>query len=166
MQTFLPFADFEQSVRALDTKRLGKQRVETLQVMRALTVEGYGWRHHPVAKMWTGHRASLMEYQDATCAEWERRGFADTCREKTLAVLAEPSLLMRRSLRTITGDDLAAYEAGDRQPPPWFGRDDLHASHRSNLLRKDPEFYGALFPDTPEHLEYVWPVSADGPRSS
>ena len=60
MQTFLPFADFARSAAALDTVRLGKQRVETLQVMRALTVPDYGWRHHPVVKMWRGHRPALM----------------------------------------------------------------------------------------------------------
>jgi hypothetical protein len=163
MQTFLPYADFERSARALDTKRLGKQRVETLQVMRALTVENYGWRHHPVAKMWRGHRPSLMVYQDATCTEWERRGFADTCREKTLAVLAIPSLLSRENLRVPVIDELLAYEAGQTPPPPWLGREDIHESHRSNLLRKDPEFYGELFPDTPADLDYVWPVPKDVP---
>lgn len=163
MQTFLPYADFERSARALDTKRLGKQRVETLQVMRALTVENYGWRHHPVAKMWRGHRPSLMVYQDATCTEWERRGFADTCREKTLAALAIPSLLSRENLRVPVIDELLAYEAGQTPPPPWLGREDIHESHRSNLLRKDPEFYGELFPDTPVDLDYVWPVPKDVP---
>ena len=43
VQTFLPYADFERSARALDRKRLGKQRVETIQVVRALTRPGYGW---------------------------------------------------------------------------------------------------------------------------
>jgi hypothetical protein len=163
MQTFLPYADFERSARSLDTKRLGKQRVETLQVMRALTVEDYGWRHHPVAKMWRGHRPSLMVYQDATCTEWERRGFADTCREKTLAVLALPSLLSRQSLSAPVIDELLAYEAGQTPPPPWLGREDIHESHRSNLLRKDPEFYGELFPDTRPDLDYVWPVPKGAP---
>jgi hypothetical protein len=157
MQTFLPFADFAESARVLDTKRLGKQRVETLQVMRALTVDGYGWRHHPVAKMWRGHRPSLMAYQDATCTEWERRGFADTCREKTLAVLAIPSLL------TPEVDDLLAYEAGATLPPPWLGREDIHESHRSNLVRKDPGIYSPLFPGTPPDLDYVWPVPREVP---
>jgi hypothetical protein len=47
MQTFLPYADFERSARSLDPRRLGKQRVECIQVVRGLTVPGYGWRHHP-----------------------------------------------------------------------------------------------------------------------
>jgi hypothetical protein len=36
MQTFLPVADFEDGARLLDSPRLGKQRVETLQILRAL----------------------------------------------------------------------------------------------------------------------------------
>ena len=47
MQTFLPYPDFSESAAHLDRKRLGKQRAETVQVLRALTVPGYGWRRHP-----------------------------------------------------------------------------------------------------------------------
>jgi len=36
MQTFVPFADLAESARVLDQKRLGKQRVETHQVLQAL----------------------------------------------------------------------------------------------------------------------------------
>ncbi|MFP3464126.1 pyrimidine dimer DNA glycosylase/endonuclease V [Leifsonia sp. SIMBA_070] len=52
VQTFLPYPSFARSVRVLDRARMGKQRVEALQVLRAITVPGYGWRNHPVAKMW------------------------------------------------------------------------------------------------------------------
>jgi len=51
MQTFLPYADFEAWARALDTKRLGKQRVETIQVVHGLVRPDYGWRHHPAVAM-------------------------------------------------------------------------------------------------------------------
>ncbi|MCW2903762.1 MAG: hypothetical protein JWO67_6027 [Streptosporangiaceae bacterium] len=50
MQTFLPYADFTATAQVLDPRRLGKQRVETLQVLRGLTVTGYGWRHHPAVR--------------------------------------------------------------------------------------------------------------------
>jgi hypothetical protein len=36
LQTFVPENTFEHSVRVLDRQRLGKQRVETLQIMKAL----------------------------------------------------------------------------------------------------------------------------------
>ena len=46
----------------LDPLRLGKQRVEALQILRALTVPGYGWRHHPAVKMWAGYEEALVRY--------------------------------------------------------------------------------------------------------
>jgi hypothetical protein len=53
--------------------------------------------------------------------------------------------------------------AGVRGPavaPPWLGDEQLHRSHQSNLIRKDPGFYRPLFPDVPPDLPYVWPVVA------
>ncbi len=46
--------------------------------------------------------------------------------------------------------------------PRWIGDDQVHLSHRSNLIRKDASFYGAIFPTTPGDLEYVWPGSGVG----
>src|SRR3954467_500955 len=54
MQTFLPVADFAGSARLLDTPRLGKQRVETLQILRAIELPDYGWANHPAVLMWRG----------------------------------------------------------------------------------------------------------------
>ena len=34
----------------------------------------------------------------------------------------------------------------------------VHRSHRSALVRKDPEHYGSLFPDADPEVPYVWPV--------
>lgn len=150
MQTFLPYSDFRLSAEVLDDRRLGKQRVETLQVMRALTVPGYGWQRHPVTAMWRGHRPALMAYQAETCSVWVARGFADTCLEKTLLALdAVP-------------EDADAYRRGDIVPPSWLGREDVHRSHRSKLLAKAPEFYAEVFGGDPADLEYVWPVPTAG----
>src|SRR5687768_5243480 len=54
VQTFLPYPDFERSARALDPRRLGKQRVEVLQICNALHRETGGWINHPVTRMWRG----------------------------------------------------------------------------------------------------------------
>jgi hypothetical protein len=158
VQTFLPFPDFEQSARVLDDRRLGKQRVETLQVMGVLVAafwdnilgrvqdrEPRGWRTHPVVLMWRGHEGSLLDYQRATCRVWTERGFNDTCYAKTAA--------------------LVAHRFGDTPPagaPAWLGDEALHRSHQSNLIRKDAECYGPLFPGVPADMEYVWPVGARG----
>lgn len=151
MQTFLPHPDFERSAADLDDRRLGKQRVEVLQVMRALTRPGHGWRHHPVAKMWRGYEEALAAYGAAICAEWVARGYADTCDAKIGADAAVAGVGRIR-----TQAELA--EAGAL--PPWLGDEAIHRSHRSNLVRKDPERYGSRYPEVPDDLAYVWPVPA------
>ena len=148
MQTFLPHADFERSARALDTKRLGKQRVECIQVVRGLTVPGYGWRHHPAVKMWRGHEEALGRYALTCCEVWVELGFGDTCAATILTDLDSAGVSEVR-----TQDVLA--DAGAL--PSWLGDEDFHRSHQSSLVRKDPAFYGPRFPAVPDDLPYVWP---------
>src|SRR3712207_9135212 len=76
MQTFLTVADFDESARLLDSPRLGKQRVETLQVLRALELPDYGWVSHPVVRMWRGRTAALVVYGRAMVREWRSPGVA------------------------------------------------------------------------------------------
>ena len=152
MQTFLPYADFERSARALDAKRLGKQRVEAIQVVRAVTWSGYGWASHPAALMWKGHEEALGRYGLTCCEVWTELGFDDTC----AATIATD--LRAAGIDTIrTQAELAA--AGEL--PSWLGDERVHRSHRSALVRKDPERYASLFPDTPEDLPYHWPVRSE-----
>jgi len=149
VQTFLPFPDFEASVRALDPKRLGKQRVETIQVVRALTRPGYGWANHPAVLMWRGFEEALGRYGFTCCAVWVELGFGDTC-ELTIATdLREAGVAHVRSQAELADAGLL---------PPWLGDADLHRSHQSSLVRKDPDHYRPLFPDVPDDLPYVWPV--------
>lgn len=151
MQTFLPYADFHATARVLDQRRLGKQRVETLQILRGLTVVGYGWRHHPAVKMWAGYEEALVRYGLEICAVWSATGRADTCAASIsgeFAVACGPAPVRCQ-------DALAA--AGEL--PPWLGDEALHRSHRASLLRKDPTFYGPRFVDLPSDLPYVWPGS-------
>src|SRR3954464_7195922 len=79
MQTFLPHPDFRETALLLDRRRLGKQRVEALQVLRGLTVPGYGWRRHPAVRMWAGYEEALVGYGLEVCRAWCEGGRADTC---------------------------------------------------------------------------------------
>ncbi len=151
MQTFLPWADFEASARALDPKRLGKQRVECIQVVRGLTVATYGWRHHPAVKMWRGHLEALGRYALTCCDVWVERGHGDTCAATLGADLAAAGVATIRSQAELA-------DAGEL--PPWLGDEDFHRSHRSSLVRKDPAHYRPQFPDVPDDLPYVWPAPA------
>ena len=89
MQTFVPENTLQNSVRVLDRQRLGKQRVETLQIMKALAGLSKGWTNHPATRMWRGHEYALLCYQHYTVEEWKRRGYKDTCWDKTKAVYDE-----------------------------------------------------------------------------
>jgi hypothetical protein len=148
VQTFLPYAGFRKSAKALDPQRLGKQRVEALQILRAVTTPTYGWQHHPAVAMWRGHVEALTTYGVEVSREWVRRGHPDTCAAQIAAFSAEilsQAELARRGLL-----------------PPWLGDEAFHRAHRSSLLRKDPAWYGPLFGDVPDDLPYVWPVRNGG----
>jgi hypothetical protein len=155
VQTFLPVPDFAATAALLDVRRLGKQRVETLQVLRGLTVPGYGWRHHPAVAMWRGYAEALVRYGLEMCEVWSAGGRSDTC-----AVSLSRELAGTCGIRTARAqDDLAAAQ----ELPPWIGDDAFHRSHRSALVRKDPAHYAHLFPDADPGLPYVWPSSDRAP---
>ncbi|WP_395576464.1 MSMEG_6728 family protein [Streptomyces sp. BK79] len=160
MQTFLPHPDFRESALALDRRRLGKQRVEALQVLRGLTVPGYGWRRHPAVRMWTGYEEALVRYGLEVCRVWREQGHQDSCAASLVAGLAasRPHAPVR--------DQPELADAGEL--PPWLGDAAFHRSHRSALVRKEPEVYAELFPGVPDDLPYVWPASdrAGGERGS
>jgi hypothetical protein len=152
VQTFLPYADFERSARALDSKRLGKQRVETIQVVRALTWPGYGWANHPAVLMWKGFEEALGRYGFACCEAWVELGFGDTCAATIATDLRAAGVDIVR-----TQPELAAADA----LPPWLGDEAVHRSHQSSLLRKEPDHYRPMFADVPDDLPYVWPVRSE-----
>ncbi|TFV53037.1 MSMEG_6728 family protein [Blastococcus sp. TF02A-35] len=155
MQTFVPVPDFEESARLLDSPRLGKQRVETLQILRALELPDYGWASHPAVLMWKGRTPALVAYGLAMARVWRERGFADT----TEAQIGEfaPEVVGRSQAELAAAGLL----------PSWVGNEELHRSHRSNLVAKDPEFYRGrfteLFGPEPDDLPYLWPGPDDLP---
>lgn len=145
MQTFLPYVDFHQTAKVLDNKRLGKQRVEAFQILKVLLdpTSKQGWRNHPAVLMWKGHEKYLCFYMNEMIMEWVQRGFNNT-------MVVPWGLLPDSPLSS----------------PGWMGDPAFHASHRSNLLRKDPVHYGQFGWTEPPTLEYVWPVRREACASS
>jgi Pyrimidine dimer DNA glycosylase len=142
MQTFLPYPDFRQSAKALDTARLGKQRVEALQTLRALVIPGYGWQTHPAIRMWMGHVPALTMYGLAMVDEWTERGHPDNTRAN-IAEFAPQAAHPDYAAKIVL--------------PTWLGDPDFHLSHRSKLVHKEPKFYTSVFPDAVPDMDYVWP---------
>jgi hypothetical protein len=140
VQTFLPCKGPILCANILDDKRLGKQRVEAIQILYTLLGFTDGWLHHPAVKMWKGYEPFLCySYLRAMLNDWTMRGFDNTrCNEhfKILCELIPDSNIVQ----------------------PWWLIDLLCLTHRSKLIQKRPDIYRPIFPNTPDNLEYWWPV--------
>ena len=139
MQTFLTYHHnnieraFRVTAKTLDWQRLGKQRVEALQILNALEGKSKGWANHPAVRMWRGHETLLGLYHDAMIDEWTTRGYRNNMTRRYGSYKAYPPA------------------------PPWF-TEELVRSHQSNLIRKKPTHYADFWPDVQPDLPYVWPV--------
>ena len=142
MQTFLPYPCFTRSAACLDYRRLGKQRVECLQIFRAnsLTDPTVGWRNHPTTLMWCGYDQALCSYALAVCEEWTRRNYVS-------------------NITSFFTDFLATCpDWDDSMDPSWLGHPSFHASHRAALLAKDPAHYSQFGWTEEPKLDYWWPT--------
>lgn len=133
MQTFLPYPDFHESAFCLDNRRLGKQRVEAAQILKALS-DGGGWSNHPATKMWAGYEDALKLYFNYVVREWIARGYKNNY--KLFDVSDNPAM------------------------PPWFGDEKFHSAHRAALLAKDFEWYSHFNWDEDAKIDYYWPSAA------
>lgn len=147
MQTFITDFNMAQNARNLDNKRLGKQRVEAIQILNCLLIEESRWKTHPAVKMWKGHEEYLLrQYLLFIMLEWETRGFKNT-----------KCVIRREELYKYFESKKELSNLNNILKPKWLTENFIE-SHRSNLLRKDYEFYIQKFPDTKLGLEYIWPV--------
>lgn len=138
MQVFLPYPDFEASVRCLDPKRLGNQIYR-----ECLTLIRGGWPSHPVARMWADYKPALASYALCGLDELNRRGYDYPHHRNTFRQYLSSRIVL----------------------PPFIGDDRLHSSHRAALLYKNLAWYGRFgwtehlaVPDDRERLPYFWPV--------
>ena len=121
-------------------KRLGKQRVEALQILRANLGLTKGWVNHPAAVMWRGHEGSLAVYTLHMCARWVALGYKDNVTDQ-----------VRELMKDLPPESF--------KEPWWLGNEEFHESHQSNLKRKDPIHYQF---DVEDDLPYKWPTQTIG----
>ena len=136
MQTFLPYRSFHKTAKCLDYRRLGKQRVEAKQILMILLGETLtkAWKNHPAVLMWRGYEEALAYYGVCICEEWIHRGYNDS--------------LLQYFLNRSKANFLY---------PKWIGRRAFHYAHKSNLLRKDAQYYSKYDWNIQNNLPYVWP---------
>lgn len=139
MNTFLPYKSFKKSAQTLDYKRLGSQRSEAWIIFQTLnnTTTKQGWKHHPAVKMWKGYEKALLLYGVEMCKEWILRGYQDN-----MLIRFESAL-----------NDLT--ETPTHYPPLLF-KPGFTDSHKSNLLRKNKNFYSKFGWKLPDNLPYMW----------
>ncbi len=140
MQTFAPSPYHKATATCLDNKRLNKQRLEVLQILRTLRGITNGWRNHPAVLMWEGHENALAYYGSYICEECNRRGIADNT-----------------SLITRIWDLFDPFE-NSSMLPIWWGTPQFHESHQAALLFKDPGHYSQFNWKVEPKIDYWWPT--------
>ena len=137
---FIPLSDPVEIAKVLDYKRLGKQRVEALQIINIITenTKSSAWRNHPVVLTWKEYPEALKYYCNVMIKEWIARGYQN---------------------------NMLLYELKSPNPPmPWFMNcKPVLLSYQASLLRKNPEYYSKFFKVPKEYMKYsyLWVVEND-----
>lgn len=138
VNTFLPYGNFKKVAKCLDSKRLGKQRVEAQQILNILEKQKInknyngGWINHPIVHLWRGHEVALKYYINVMIDEWIARGYVNNMKK---------------------------HELPAKIKIPWFVRSKpINWSHQASLIRKYPEFYKKIFDPPSEYIKYkyIW----------
>ncbi len=140
VNTFIPYSNVKRIAKVLDSKRLGKQRVEAKQILSVIEKlksgqKNIAWGNHPAVLMWFDHTDALKYYYNTIVREWMRRGYVNNM----------PLF------------DIGAVEM------PWFVKNKhINYSHQASLMRKDPKYY-TMFNPPEQFMEYsyIWPSKVD-----
>jgi hypothetical protein len=101
----------------------------------------------PAIKMWKGYEFALAIYaMELGMVMYNERGIADRANTRISYLIKEEQ----------KEDPTFVFEA-----PPWAGNEHVIRSHRSNLIRRQPEDYAAKFKGTPANMPYIWPILTD-----
>lgn len=142
MQTFLPMASYRASLESLDDLRLNKQILECQQIIGTILDPSRGYQNHPAVRMWRGYEKALCTYGAQACVV--RADGRVTWFHEMIEEMADNPKVRKDSILV----------------PPWVGDKDMHRSHRSRLMIKDPSHYHWM--GTPDNMPYLWPLN--GPK--
>lgn len=139
MQIFMPHPDYEETAWTLYPGHPGHLGNQFYREGR--TILFGGWRNHPASKMWYNYRHSLCDYLVELYRVLKKRGIGD----------------YRKYYKEIRTFQKTLNDNGE---PKWLGNQEVHDSHKSNLLRKDIEkgwnWYNKFGWEVPNNLSYVW----------
>lgn len=148
MQTFVPYADFDESAAVLDNKRLNKQLLEGRQIYNIL-LSGRrkgAWVNHPAVLMWRYRENALYMYLKAVKEECDTRRISTVKNWDAITEMHESNW----------------DRGGNTIMPEWWNDERVHQSHRNNLYVKDSEYYAKFIQDGRvtccDKCNYFWPT--------
>jgi hypothetical protein len=127
---WLPYPCYKSSVYCMHRDLLHKQCRSIEEVLQ------HKWVRHPASLMWRGHHYQLCNYA-MYCAH-------------AIDMPIDKFVRYRDKLP----------ESASTELPTWFDDDRIHSSHRSNLLRKYPDYYSDCDWVEKPTSNYYWPVLA------
>lgn len=146
MMTWMTRMSFFDTAADLEVDLLATSYYDSVGLFDFLVYqEGDLAENHPAVRMWQGYHVALGMYAAATASTLVVHGISVGLETMKMAGAVEE---MRRE---------------EEQPfvlPPWIKDTDVLRSHRSNIVRRWPE-YADVWPGTPERMPYLWPFVDD-----
>lgn len=142
LMTFHPYPDFESSVACLDDLRLKRVKENVLEILTLLSKKKKDERLPPGVRIWGGHIPALVSYGCEVCRELSRRGV--------------PTPKSFQKMR----DFLKGMRINAIEMPAWLECKELHDSHRSRLLSRNPKLYTKMKWKVKKNLPLFWPSAA------
>lgn len=156
------------TAKVLDRQRLGKQRVEALQILQTLKRGKYTCcspvcKSQPIPEPTDGRLCPTCMRAIVRITPWYNhpavqmwKGYenglilylSEMCREWVSRGYQDTCLEKAQALAPASKVTLL---------PDWIGNETFHRSHQSNLLRKNSDHYRQYFLGVPDDLPYVWP---------
>lgn len=154
IMTYLPLQNFLETFQHMSDYDVGRQMHEagiTLDYIVGLGHEKLSDRY-PVTRMWKGYPSALAFYHSMAIREHVMRG------GRPLRVAAYDFYHEFR-IETLHYAHRKLVPVTEIEYPPWLGDEQLHASHRGALFRRNPEHYLQWMED--KDLPLFWPEGAE-----
>ena len=160
VNTFITSPSLEKCAKNLDNLRLGKQRVECIQLISFIeNTNNKGFKNHPVLIMWKEHVTALKVYCNFMIREFIARGFENTIPiyelDETKIVFYDNIFNEETGLTEIIKPQI---EKDSIVFPIWFNWNPLILTHQASLLKKNNNYYSKIFEHNPKFfkLGYLW----------
>lgn len=168
MQTFLPYDDVVKTMKCLDYQRLGKQRVEAMQIMKALkqgpkVIRCYDPKQLPAGRkyihIYNYFPDKLSKYEKYVKTPWFNHPATKMWRDNLDALAYYHNACIDEWIaRGYNNNMLHIKHKKKFKMPSWFGNKVFHAKHRGTLLSKNKKWYSQFKWKEKAVYDYYWPI--------